>query len=197
MESMVICLVGLSGSGKSFIAKLLEEYNDKVISLNIDKIGHKSHLDNNVKQQLISAFGDTLLKNGEIVRSRLSDIVFSSKQAMSTLTDITWSYMEKEIDKFIADNPNKIIILDWLLLPKTKYFKTCDLRVLITAPLEIRMSRVITRDNITKEKFLNRESSAPEINPNYFEYIINNVDLEKTKKKVGEIYDKSIIHRKF
>lgn len=82
-------------------------------------------------------------------------------------------------------------------MPKTKYFRTSDLRILVTAPEEIRMQRVITRDNITKEKFLSREASAPKINPDYFEYIINNVDKENTKKKIGEIYDKSIIHRKF
>lgn len=195
MASMIICLVGLSGSGKSFISKLLEEYNEKIVSLDIDKIGHKSLLNDSVKKQLVSEFGDSLLENGEIVRTRLSNVVFNSKQAMATLTDITWSYMENEIDEFIANNPNKIIVLDWLLLPKTKYFITSDLRILVTAPEEIRMQRVITRDNITREKFLSREASSPEINPNYFEYIINNVDKEKTKKEVEKIYDKSIIHR--
>lgn len=195
MSSMIICLVGLSGSGKSFISQLLEEYNEKIIHLDIDKIGHKSLINEKVKEQLITEFGDSLLENGEIVRARLSSIVFNSEQAMSKLTDITWSYLENEIDTFIANNQNKIIILDWLLLPKTKYFKESDLRILVTAPVEVRMQRAITRDNITEEKFLIREASAPEINPNYFEYIINNVNEEKTKKEVEQIYDKSIIHR--
>ncbi|MDE5888714.1 MAG: hypothetical protein K2H20_01705, partial [Bacilli bacterium] len=115
--------------------------------------------------------------------------------AMNILTDLTWSYMERVIDEFISSHPNSIILLDWLLLPKTKYFALSDLRVLITAPLDVRMKRAISRDGITEEKFLNREANAPEINPDNFEYIINNIDFEYTKKKVDEIYDKSIIHR--
>ena len=114
---------------------------------------------------------------------------------MSKLEDITWSFMEKEIDKIIKENKNKIILLDWLLLPRTKYFYESDLRILVKAPLEVRMQRALKRDNITPEKFLLRESSAPEIDETIFEYIINNINLNQTQERIKDIYDKSIIHR--
>ena len=114
---------------------------------------------------------------------------------MQQINDITWSFMEQQIDQIIINNPNKIILLDWLLLPRTKFFYQSDLRILVTAPLEVRMARAIIRDGITKEKFLERESSAPEIDETQFEYIINNVNLLETQERVKSIYDKSIIHR--
>lgn len=194
---MVICLVGLSASGKSYISNLLCEYNPKIVKLDIDKIGHQATEDEDIKKELVESFGTSIINDGRIVRSNLSAIVFNSEEAMSKLTDITWGYMERVIDKFIAENPNKIVVLDWLLLPKTKYFKESDLRILVTAPLDIRMNRAIQRDGITEEKFLRREANAPQLNEEDFEYIINNVDLDKTKKEVGKIYDKSIVHRKF
>lgn len=194
---MIISLVGLSASGKSYIADLLCNYDSRIVTLNIDKTGHQATNDEKIKEQLVKQFGESIIKDGMIYRPALSKIVFSDVNAMNILTDLTWEYMERVIDEFIANNPDKIIILDWLLLPKTKYFKTSDLRVLVTAPLEVRMARAMKRDGVTKEKFLSREANAPEINFNDFEYIINNVDLSATKKEVDEIYDKSIVHRKF
>lgn len=192
---MLISLVGLSASGKSYISNLLKSYNQRIEHLDIDKIGHQALLDPEIKKELVKSFGTSIIEDNNIVRSRLSAIVFNSKEAMDILTDLTWSYMERVIDDFISTHPNSIIILDWLLLPKTKYFAQSDLRVLVTAPLDIRMQRAIARDGITEEKFLSREANAPEINTEHFEYVINNVDFEYTKKKVDEIYDKSIIHR--
>ncbi len=192
---MIISIVGLSGSGKSYIAKLLEQQNSKILHVDIDQIGHKSHKNSFVRQKLIQVFGLSIITNGEIDRKKLSSIVFNSKNAMAKLEEITWSYMEEEIDQIIANNKDKIILLDWLLLPKTKYFHQSDLRILITAPIEMRMQRVISRDNITKDKFLERELSAPHIDENQFEYIINNIDLQETKERVQKLYDKSIIHR--
>lgn len=194
---MLISLVGLSGSGKGFIAKMLTEYSNKIVHLDIDRIGHKSHQDEQVKQSLVETFGPEILKDNEINRRALASIVFSSPDQMHKLEDITWSFMEKEIDEFIETHPNQIIILDWLLLPKTKYFKASDLRILITASQETRLNRVISRDGITAEKFFERESAAPPLNEDEFDHIIINEDITKTKEEVSLIYDKSIIHRKF
>ena len=38
---MIISIVGLSGSGKSFISKTLESYNHHIMHIDVDKIGHK------------------------------------------------------------------------------------------------------------------------------------------------------------
>lgn len=194
---MIISLVGLSGSGKSFIANLLKEYNKKIIHIDIDKIGHSSHHNPLVKENLIKTFGTKIITNGEIDRKKLSDIVFNSKESMLTLEEITWSFMAKQIDNIISLNKDKIIILDWILLPRTKFFYQSDFRILITAPFKTRMERTISRDNITTEQFLKRESSAPKIDESQFEYIIENIELEETKERLKLIYDKSIIHRKF
>ena len=192
---MIISIVGLSGSGKSFISNILKGYNSRIMHVDIDKIGHSTHHDPVVKQQLIDTFGIEILTNDDIDRQKLGKIVFCSKQAMSKLEDITWSFMEQQIDNIIANNRDKIILLDWLLLPRTKFFYSSDLRILITAPLDVRMQRAMKRDNITEEKFLQRESSAPLIDESKFEYIINNISLNETQERVKNIYDKSFIHR--
>lgn len=192
---MLISLVGLSGSGKSYISELLCSYNERIIHLDIDKIAHKALQEEQIKNQLINTFGPSILENNEVSRKKIASIVFNSREAMEFYNNLIWQYEEQSIDAFIALHPNNIIILDWLLLPMTKYFKQSDIRVLITAPLDTRMSRAMARDNITAEKFLERDANAPKINVADFEYIINNVDFTTTKKEVEKIYDKSLIHR--
>ena len=192
---MLISIVGLSGSGKSFIAKTLESYNSRIIHLDIDKVGHSAYEDKAILNEIIKSFGTSIITNNQVNRKLLSKIVFSSKEYMNKLEEITWSYMEQKIDEFINANQDKIMILDWLLIPKTKYFKMSNLRILVTASYETRLKRAMYRDNITKEKFEERENAAPSLNPSEFEYIIENENILNTQEKVRLIYDKSIIHR--
>lgn len=91
---MIICICGKSGSGKSTIAKLIQEENPNSIHIDIDKIGHQSHNDETVKQELITTFGEVILTNNNIDRKKLGKIVFSDKLEMKKLEDITWKYME-------------------------------------------------------------------------------------------------------
>ena len=90
-------------------------------------------------------------------------------------------------------NQNSIIVLDWLLLPKTKYFYSSDLRILVEAPIETRMKRVLKRDNISTEKFLEREKASIDFSKYYFDEVINNSN--NIEREVNKIYEKSIISR--
>ena len=120
---MIIGICGKSGSGKSTLAnEIIELTNNNAIHLDIDKIGHKVLLLPKIQEELINSFGKSIIKEKTIDRKKLGEIVFDSRKEMKKLSDITWKYMQIEIDKFININKDKIIILDWLLLPITKYF---------------------------------------------------------------------------
>lgn len=171
---MIIGICGKSGSGKSTIAKQLANSNKNIVHLDIDKIAHLSHKDKYVKEKIINTFTKSILTNNEIDRKKLSIIVFSSKEEIKKLEEITWNFMEKEIDKFIKENKDKIVILDYILLPLTKYFEQCDIKILIDIPYHIRKERVLNRDNISEESFDLRDSSSIEYNKNDFDIILTN-----------------------
>jgi len=171
---MIICICGKSGSGKSTIARKLNDLIPNSIHIDVDIIGHKSHFDKEVKQKLINTFGNVIITDENIDRKKLGKIVFSNKEDMKKLEDITWVYMESEIDKIIDTNKDKIIILDWVLLPKTKYFNNSNFKVLVDVPYEIRKARAIRRDNISEEVFDLREKASIDYDINCFDYVINN-----------------------
>ena len=180
---MLISICGKSGSGKSTIARYLVE-KEKGIYLDIDKVGHHALTVPQVQEQLIQTFGPEVVENGKVNRQKLGKIVFNSSQAMDRLTDITWKYMEQEIDQIIEKNNQKTIVLDWILLPKTKYFKTSDYRILVEAPYEVREERAMRRDGITKNDFVLRDQAGPLYQKEDFDMVMDNSSNELNRKWV-------------
>lgn len=182
---MIIGICGKSGSGKSTLAKSIEELStNEVTHLEIDKVGHRALLNEEVKKELINEFGEHIIKDNNVDRKKLGDTVFNSREKMQKLTDITWEYMQKEIDKFIEDNKDKVVILDWLLLTKSKYFDMCDIKILLDVPYEVRKMRAIKRDNITSEAFDLRERASIEFDKEKFDYVLENSEKENIRKLV-------------
>ncbi|MBR3660867.1 MAG: dephospho-CoA kinase, partial [Bacilli bacterium] len=126
---MIIGICGKSGCGKSTLANQIIELTDnKAIHLDIDKVGHNVLFLPEVKQELIKSFGESVIQKNIVDRKRLGEIVFDSRNEMNKLSDITWKYMQIEIDNFLNLHKDKIIILDWLLLSISKYFDMCDIK---------------------------------------------------------------------
>lgn len=185
---MIIELCGKSGSGKSTLAqKIIKQHKGKIVHLDIDKVGHNVLTIKEVKEELINNFGSSIISDDTVNRKKLSSIVFNSKYKMNILENITWKYMEIYIDNFLKENKDNIIILDWILLPKTKYFSMSNIKVLLDIPYEIRKERVINRDNITEFNFELRDNASIIYNHNDFDYAFDNINEENIKRLVKRI----------
>ena len=191
---MLITITGASGSGKSSISEYLCSLGKNIVHLNIDTVGHEV-LDMPEIKKIISEKFNLKIENDKINRKELGDLIFNNHQNMKQLSDITWASMESLIDNFISENKNKIIILDWILIPKTKYFNISDISILIKSDFNTRMKRATRRDEIDKNAFREREKATLDFTRNDFDYIIENYDIEQTRKEVKKIYDESIISR--
>ena len=186
-KNIIIGICGNSGSGKSTLARIIKEKSKKeALHINIDEIGHYVLTIDEVKTELVSSFGTNILQNSNINRAILGDLVFNSRDKMQKLTDITWKYMQIEIDKIIQKNKGKIIILDWILLPKTEYFELCNTRILLDVPYDIRKSRAIKRDNISEEAFDLREQASIKYKKEDFNVVLKDYDEEIIRKLVNK-----------
>ena len=182
---MIIGLCGKSGSGKSSLAKEIININNNTIHVDIDKIGHDVLKIDKVKEDLKNTFGDIVINNNTVNRKELSKIVFDNKDEMDKLTNITWKYMDSEINNIINSNKDKNIILDWILLPKVKYFNMCDIKILLDISYEERLKRASIRDNISEDIFKLREKATYNYNLEDFDYIFK--DNDNIKERLEEI----------
>jgi len=184
---MIIVLCGKSCSGKTTLANdLIHIYGGNGMHLNIDKIGHQALEVPEIKERLVETFGN-ITTEGKVDRRKLSSIVFSSTEAMEKLTSITWGYMEQEIDKILEINHDKIMVLDWQLLPKTKFFKDANIRILLDVPYEVRKKRAMERDHITEEVFDLREQASIQYDNTSFDFVLNEIHYERLKEMVKKI----------
>lgn len=182
---MIVGICGKSGCGKSTLSnKIIELTNGKAVHLDIDKVVHNALMIDEVKEELVNSFGSFIIKESNIDRKKLGEIVFSSRYKMKELSDITWKYMQIEIDEFLNNNKDRIIILDWLLLPITKYFNMCDLKIFLDIPYKVRKQRAMIRDNISEEAFDLREKASIDFNDENFDYILKNNNYEELLERL-------------
>lgn len=188
----IIGITGNSGSGKSTISKLISKnYEAKIIDA--DKIAKEMTKNNGEYLQAIrQAFGNDVIKNNELDRKKLADIVFLNRAEKEKLDGLTFEYVVEEIKKELEANQNldyQYIILDVPLLFESKLDKLCDYTIGVIATKTEKIKRICKRDKLSKEKALQRLNSQP--NDEFFtkncNTVINNENKEETIKMVNEI----------
>lgn len=102
---------------------------------------------------------------------------------MDILTQLTWDYMQKVLDERLEKENKKVIILDWALLPISKYWDKCNLKILVEADQEMRKRKVVERDHITEEYFLKRDQAGIDLSNYPYDYIFQNDYQKETMEK--------------
>lgn len=181
---MLICIAGKSGSGKSEFSKRLALKDKRFVHYDLDKICHGLYDKKDMKKKIVEVFGDTILTHEKIDREKLRYIVFNNCIKMKQLTDIVWEELLLYIDNEIAKKKDKLIILDAIKIDQVKYFDMSDIKILLDTPFEIRMNRVIARDHIDFDEFMEIDKNSPIYNNMNFNYVIVSEDIDTEIEKI-------------
>ena len=184
---MLIGLTGRTGSGKSSVAKMLEDLGCFVADC--DKVAHEVLKDDIVKKELCKLFSNSILdKNGEIDRKKLGAIVFSDKEKLVLLNKIVHSFIVERCINLCEQSGKDICFMDGSELESSGADKFCRHIVVVTADEDIRLKRIMERDNIDKESALKRINAQTDYSKKAI-IIENNTDESILREKVTELYN--------
>ncbi len=143
-KKLIVGILGGIGSGKSTVAAEFAKLGCAVI--NADKIAHELLLNEDIRQQLIDAFGEGIAeKNGLINHTELADTVFSSDKNVARINDIihplVFDRTNKLIEQYNGQEKTQLIVLDAPLLVEAGWAQMCDKLVFIDCDPEIRGRR--------------------------------------------------------
>jgi len=197
---MIIGLTGNTGSGKSIVAKCLQQHN--MLIIDSDEIAHEIIKKNNpAYSEIIMIFGESILDNNhEIDRKKLGNIVFSDKGKLDKLTKCTHKHIIVSIKNIIDHNKSnknlKGIVIDAPLLIEAGLDKVVDVVWVVYSDIQTRIDRIIQRDNITEEqaqKRINSQMKWEELSKHADVIIVNDTTFENVESQVNRILSNKIL----
>ena len=158
---LIVALTGGIGSGKSTVGEIFAELGARVIDS--DQLAREVlERGSSGFDEVVTEFGDQILKNGGIDRAILGDIVFKDPAKLRKLEGITHPLIRAAFKVFVDQSPVDSIIINQIpLLVESKSHYNFDVVITVSASEEIRKNRLIKRGMTEAE--INRRIAAQAI----------------------------------
>jgi dephospho-CoA kinase len=151
-----IGLTGNIGTGKSTIARFFEIL--KIPVYHADIMARRILDSDPVKEKISSIFGTNLLNpQNQVDRKALASLVFDDKQKLETLNKLIHPLVKEDFEKWcLNQGDHAYIIHEAAILFESGFDKLFGANILVIAPENICISRVMSRDGVSKEMVLSR-----------------------------------------
>ncbi|TLX73454.1 dephospho-CoA kinase [Labilibacter sediminis] len=149
-------ITGGIGSGKSTICKVFETLGIPVYNSDLE-----SRVLSNIHPVIIKEtkklFGDHIYVNDVLDRKAVGEIVFADKSKLQALNSIIHPVVAGHFNEWLERHSGApYIIKETAVLFESGADKNVDYIISVIAPLELRVKRVVLRDDITEEEVLSR-----------------------------------------
>lgn len=170
-KPFTVGLTGPTGAGKSYVCEIFRQKGFKIIDC--DKIAHELTAKNApILTELANEFGEDIVKNGELDRKLLASRAFDTKEHTKKLNLI----LHPAIAEKCKGEAQGLTVLDASQLFEANMQNDCYKVIGVLADEDVRIKRIIARDNITEQQAKLRMSA--QFDNDYFidncDYIIYN-----------------------
>ncbi len=153
---MIIGLTGGIGAGKSVIGRILESFGFPVYYSDFEA-KKLMNTDPIIREELSKLLDEEIYKSGQLDRERLAKIIFSSAGLRDEVNHLIHPRVREHFNFFCEENSmKKLIFNEAAILFETGAYENFDKNILVIAPDELRIKRVMKRDNISAQEVKNR-----------------------------------------
>lgn len=171
----LVAITGGIGSGKSVVSNILHILGYQVYDCD-SQAKELMKKDNQIIYSLKKEFGDTIYKKDKLDNRLLANIVFNDSKKLGILNSIVHPAVKNDILKW-SENfaATQIVFFETAILKESNLEDIVDDVIIVEAPIEIRIKRVIKRNNITENEVRERiNSQNNQFNFSADTYYINN-----------------------
>jgi len=181
----VVGLTGGIGSGKTTVANLFNLFGIPIYVA--DEEAKKLMVTSKViKKELISLFGENVYLEGKLNKAYIADIIFKDKEYLNKMNTIVHPKVGEHFKKWVKKQQAPYVIKEAAIMFENNSYKQYDYVVTVVAPQDIKIKRLLQRDNTSLDKIQaimnNQWSDADKVKLS--DFVIENIDLEETKKQV-------------
>lgn len=189
---IIVGLTGGIGSGKSTVAEFFSKLDVSIYVADVEakKIMNTSK---SIRKRLINEFGsEAYTEDQQLNRAYLAAIVFNDKDKLDIINSIIHPKIDKHFSKWVQKQNSPYVIQENAIIFENNNAEKFDYIIAVTAPIEVRIKRVIKRDLTTKKNVIARmKNQWDEAKKNKLaDYVIHNTNLADTKKQVEFIHKK-------
>ncbi len=189
-------ITGGIGSGKSTICRIFEMLGVPVFQAD-QEAKHLMDTDPELRGKIRSIFGDDIyLSNQALDRKKLAAIVFNQPHLLQQLNELVHPAVREYFSGWCQTQTAPYVLHEAAILFESGLAKLMDVNVLVTAPEDIRIARVVARDKVSGEEVKARiRNQMPEDEKrNLADYIIENDDRKLVIPQVLELDKKLRAH---
>ncbi len=186
---MIVGLTGGIGSGKTTVAGFFTDLGVPVY--NSDKEARKlMQSSKKLKTEITELVGERAYESGKLNRKYIATTVFGDNDLLLKLNELVHPAVKKHFLKWVEKQKSDYVIQEAAILFENGSYKNYDKMILVKAPLNVKIARLMRRDASSKEDIEARMKNQwkDSKKSRLSDYIIDNTDLKKTRLQVDQIH---------
>jgi dephospho-CoA kinase len=148
-------VTGGIGSGKTSVCKVFGILGIPVFSAD-EEAKKVMEADTDIILKLNTIAGQDLYSTGTLDRAELARLIFNNPSMLERVNSVVHPVVFSRFNEWVKKQSAPYVIMEAAILFESGYRKMVDRIVTVTAPVEERIARVISRNSITKEEVLKR-----------------------------------------
>ncbi len=188
---MRVGLTGGIGAGKSAVAAALEDLGAFIIDT--DVLAREAVAANSDGLREIARVWPQVVRSGALDRTALAEIIFNDPVARERLNTIVHPHVRRlAAERETRAKLGQLIVHVVPLLFETGYEAVVDKSVLVVAPEDLRIARIVTRDRVQERDVRMRMAAqiAPEEARRRADYVIeNDGDMGQLRSRARALYE--------